>query len=124
MAAMASWEKRPGSITGPSGKPWTRRALTKAWIAERRDNAALKPLKAAGLVLHGLRRDGRCDGCRGLAPTPARSRISSACRRRWLRAIAGTRRSRRSVSAAILHLEERRENDAGSKPNRGGGASR
>ena len=31
------------------------RALTKAWIGERRDNPALEPLKAAGLVLHGLR---------------------------------------------------------------------
>ena len=61
MTAMASWEKRPGYlITGPSGKPWTRMALTKAWIAERRDNVALKPHKAAGLVHARTARHSRC----------------------------------------------------------------
>lgn len=51
---MATWERRPGMILlRPTGIPWTRKALTSAWIAERANNKALKPL--AGLVLHGLR---------------------------------------------------------------------
>lgn len=50
-AAMATWERRPGFILlRPTGIPWTRKALTSAWITER---ATIPPL--AGLVLHGLR---------------------------------------------------------------------
>ena len=53
-AALADWERRPGFILlRPTGIPWTRKALTWAWIVERDTNPALKPL--AGLVLHGLR---------------------------------------------------------------------
>src|SRR5215813_10705900 len=53
-AAMARWERRPGFILlRPTGIPWTRKALTWAWIVERDSNPALRPL--AGLVLHGLR---------------------------------------------------------------------
>src|SRR5262249_7796495 len=53
-AAMAGWERRPGFILlRPTGIPWTRKALTWAWIVERDSNPALRPL--AGLVLHGLR---------------------------------------------------------------------
>jgi integrase len=52
--ALAGWERRPGFILlRPTGIPWTRKALTWAWIVERDTNPALKPL--AGLVLHGLR---------------------------------------------------------------------
>jgi len=51
---MATWERRPGFILlRPTGIPWTRKALTWAWIVERHSNPALAPL--AGLVLHGLR---------------------------------------------------------------------
>src|SRR5262249_37509830 len=51
---MATWERRPGFILlRPTGIPWTRKALTWAWIVERDSNPALAPL--AGLVLHGLR---------------------------------------------------------------------
>jgi integrase len=53
-AAMAGWQRRPGFILlRPTGIPWTRKALTWAWIVERDSNRALRPL--AGLVLHGLR---------------------------------------------------------------------
>jgi integrase len=53
-AAMAGWQRRPGFILlRPTGIPWTRKALTWAWIVERDSNPALRPL--AGLVLHGLR---------------------------------------------------------------------
>ncbi len=53
-AALAGWERRPGFVLlRPTGIPWTRKALTWAWIVERDTNPALKPL--AGLVLHGLR---------------------------------------------------------------------
>jgi len=53
-AAMTGWERRPGFILlRPTGIPWTRKALTWAWIVERDSNPALRSL--AGLVLHGLR---------------------------------------------------------------------
>lgn len=54
--AMGSWERRPGFILlRPMGKPWTRNALTSAWVTERATNAALSGIRTAGLVLHGLR---------------------------------------------------------------------
>lgn len=53
-AALGQWERRPGMILlRPTGIPWTRKALTWAWICERDSKPALAPLK--GLVLHGLR---------------------------------------------------------------------
>lgn len=54
--AMKDWPRRPGPyLTRPDGRPWTRKDLTEAWSYERETNPALAPLKAAGLVLHGLR---------------------------------------------------------------------
>jgi integrase len=53
-AAMAAWERAPGPILRrPTGRPWTRKALTWAWICERDGNSLLGSL--AGLTLHGLR---------------------------------------------------------------------
>ncbi|MET0925675.1 MAG: hypothetical protein ABWY47_21260, partial [Xanthobacteraceae bacterium] len=37
------------------GRPWERTQLSNQWERERDTKAALAPLKAAGLVLHGLR---------------------------------------------------------------------
>ena len=55
-SAMATWEKRPGPfLTRLDGRHWTRPDLTMAWTWERDNNKELAPLKAAGLVLHGLR---------------------------------------------------------------------
>ncbi|MDE2099562.1 MAG: tyrosine-type recombinase/integrase [Patescibacteria group bacterium] len=54
--AMASWEKRPGPfVLKPNGKPYSRELLSWHWNHERDNNPALAELKAAGLVLHGLR---------------------------------------------------------------------
>jgi integrase len=54
--AIAKWERRPGFIVRrPTGLPWTRKALSDAWTAERENNESLSDLRAAGLVLHGLR---------------------------------------------------------------------
>lgn len=55
-AAMETWERRPGPfLRKRRGGVWTRKNLTGAWILERERNPDLAPLKAAGLVLHGLR---------------------------------------------------------------------
>lgn len=54
--AMKSWEKKPGPyVLKPNGKPYTRELLSWHWNHERDNNPALAELKAAGLVLHGLR---------------------------------------------------------------------
>jgi integrase len=83
--AMAQWERRPGFILlRPTGIPWTRKALTWAWIVERDGNPALKPL--AGLVLHGL----RATACVRLLPIRGRSPTWSGCRNRSSGAIAGS----------------------------------
>lgn len=55
-AAMQTWERRPGPyLTKRDGSPWTRKLLTMAWYLEIAGNPKLAPLKARGLVLHGLR---------------------------------------------------------------------
>jgi integrase len=55
-AAMKTWERRPGPfLTRLDGSAWDRRALTHAWGWEIESNPELAPLKAKGLVLHGLR---------------------------------------------------------------------
>ena len=55
-AAMATWQRRPGPfLLRQDGRPWTRVALTNAWLHERRVNPALAPLRTADLVMHGLR---------------------------------------------------------------------
>jgi integrase len=54
--AMASWERRPGPfLLNPQGQPWLRERLSEQWTYERNHNEALRPLRDAGLVLHGLR---------------------------------------------------------------------
>src|SRR5262249_8035048 len=56
IAAMATWERRPGFIlVKADGHPFTRHQLSNHWLSERDSNRALAPLKEAGLVLHGLR---------------------------------------------------------------------
>lgn len=55
-AAIDTWEKRPGFLAlKEDGQPWTRPQLSDQWDRERENNAALAPLKAAGLRMHGLR---------------------------------------------------------------------
>jgi len=54
--AMKGWEKKPGPyVLKPNGRPYTRELLSWHWNHERDNNEALAELKAAGLVLHGLR---------------------------------------------------------------------
>ena len=56
MRAIASWERRPTFILlKEDGLPWTRDQLSNQWLKARDRSPALAPLKAAGLVLHGLR---------------------------------------------------------------------
>jgi integrase len=53
---MAGWEKRPGPfVLKPDGKPYVRSLLSWHWNHERDNNESLASIKAAGLVLHGLR---------------------------------------------------------------------
>lgn len=53
---IAGWDRSLGYlITKPTGQPYTRQHLSDAWQHERDHNSALGPIKAAGLVLHGLR---------------------------------------------------------------------
>lgn len=55
-AAIAGWERRPGFIlVKEDGLPWRREQLSDQWLRERNRSPALAPLKAAGLVMHGLR---------------------------------------------------------------------
>lgn len=55
-SVMQKWPRRPGPfVLRPSGEPYTRPLLSWHWNNERDANEALKPLKDAGLVLHGLR---------------------------------------------------------------------
>jgi integrase len=56
-ADVPSWEKRPPFflVLKPDGSPYVREHLSWHWNKERDTNAALEPLKEAGLVLHGLR---------------------------------------------------------------------
>lgn len=54
IAALATWERRPGFILHmQNGKPWTRAELSNRWMRLRGTQEALAPL--AGLVMHGLR---------------------------------------------------------------------
>jgi integrase len=53
--AMTTWERRPGFIlVKADGRPFTRPQVTDLWIRERR-REEMAPLRAAGVVLHGLR---------------------------------------------------------------------
>jgi integrase len=101
--AIAQWERRPGFILlRPTGIPWTRKALTWAWIVERDGNPALKPL--AGLVLHGL----RATACVRLLRAGANTRqiadmvgMSEQIVGRYCRFSV----QRENASAAVLHLD-------------------
>jgi integrase len=54
--AFDSWERRPTFILlKENNQPFTRSQLSDQWLLERNRCPALAPLKAAGLVLHGLR---------------------------------------------------------------------
>jgi integrase len=54
VAAVATWERRPGFILlKEGGHPFTRQQLSDQWLRERDTRPALAPLK--GVVLHGLR---------------------------------------------------------------------
>lgn len=57
IAALATWERRPGFILlMQNGQPWTRAELSNRWMRSRdREGGPLAPLKEAGLVMHGLR---------------------------------------------------------------------
>ncbi|MGP0059980.1 MAG: hypothetical protein ACLPID_11915 [Beijerinckiaceae bacterium] len=56
MAAVATWERRPGFILlKEDGHPFTRQQLSDQWLRERDTRLDLAPLSAAGVVLHGLR---------------------------------------------------------------------
>jgi integrase len=104
-AAMATWERRPGPyLTAPDGSAWTRKQLTKAWTYERDRNPALAPLKAAGLVLHGLRGTA-CVRLRRAGATPAQIAdmvgMSEPMVARYCRFSA----QRENAVAAVIHLE-------------------
>lgn len=102
-AAMATWERRPGFILlRPQGKPWTRKALTCAWITEREKNESLSELR--GLVLHGL----RATACVRLSRSGASTRqiadmvgMGEEMVARYCRLSS----QRENASAAIVHLE-------------------
>jgi integrase len=56
IAAVATWERRPGFILlKKDGHPFTRQPLSDQWLRERDTRPALAPLRQAGVVLHGLR---------------------------------------------------------------------
>ena len=56
MQAIATWERRPTFIClKEDGLPWTRQQLSDQWLRERDTKPALAELRAAGVVLHGLR---------------------------------------------------------------------
>jgi integrase len=104
-AAMATWERAPGFILlRSSGGPWTRADLSKTWERERENNTALKPLRDAGLVLHGL----RAAACVRMSRSGASTRqisdmvgMSEAMVARYCRLSA----QQENASAAIVHLE-------------------
>lgn len=54
--AMEGWERRPGPfLRRRDGLPMTRKWLTNEWLDERKKAPELRPLRDAGLVIHGLR---------------------------------------------------------------------
>jgi integrase len=112
--AMATWERRPGFLLlRPTGIPWTRKALTWAWIVERDANPALRPL--AGLVLHGL----RATACVRLLRVGANTRqiadmvgMSEEMVGRYCRFSV----QRENASAAVLYLDRNRSERDRAKP--------
>ena len=56
IAALATWERRPGFILlKEDGHPFTRPQLSDQWLRERDTRPALTSIREAGLVMHGLR---------------------------------------------------------------------
>ena len=55
-AAIETWERRPTFLLlKEDGLPFSREQLSNQWLRERDTRPDLAPLKAAGLVIHGLR---------------------------------------------------------------------
>lgn len=108
-AAMATWEKRPGPfLARPDGRVWLRHDLSNAWTYERNHNPELAKLKAAGLVMHGL----RGHACVRLLRAGANTRqISDIVGMSEPMVARYTRFSsqRENASAAVLHMETFRE---------------
>ena len=102
-AVMSTWERRPGYILlRPTGIPWTRKALSWAWISERDSKPGLAPV--AGMVLHGLRATACVRLLRAGANTPqiaAMVGMSEEIVGRYCRFSV----QRENASAAVLHLD-------------------
>lgn len=117
-AARATWERRPGPwLRRPDDLPWGRKQLTQAWTYERDTNPALAPLKAAGLVLHGL----RGHACVRLLRAGANTRqiadmvgMSEPMVARYTRLSA----QKENASAAVYHLERTIRERSGDKSNK------
>ncbi len=107
IAALETWERAPGFILlNPRGRPWRRSALSSAWKYHRNTTEALAPLKAAGLVLHGL----RATACVRLNQAGANSRqisdmvgMSERMVERYLRFSI----QKDNAMAAVIHLDAR-----------------
>ena len=105
MAAMATWERRPGFILlNAMGQPWTRKHLSATWAYERDTKPLLRPLADAGLVMHGL----RATACVRLLRAGANTRqISDMVGMSEQMVERYTRFSdqRDNATAAVLHLD-------------------
>lgn len=118
MAAVATWERRPGFILiKPDGCPWYGEQLGHAWRYQRDTRPALEPLRHVsaagisekGLVLHGL----RGTACVRLIRAAAHTRqiadmvgMSEPMVARYTR----FSKQRENASAAVHYLDERSRN--------------
>jgi hypothetical protein len=83
IATLATWERRPGFILlQANGQPWTRAELSNRWMRYRDRQPVLKPLRDAGLVMHGLRGTAVVRLRRAGATIPQICDMV-ACRRKW-----------------------------------------
>jgi integrase len=104
-AAMATWERRPGPfLLKPMGKPWTREALTHAWIWEREHNQKLEELRTPGLVLHGLRGHA-CVRLRRSGATPMQIADMVGMSVPMVEKYCRLSAQKENASAAVIHLE-------------------
>lgn len=104
-SAMAAWERRPGPyLTRPDGGAWTRKALTSAWTYERDNNPKLAALKAADLVLHGLRGTA-CVRLRRSGATPAQISDMVGMSEPMVARYCRFSLQRENAVAAVYHLE-------------------
>ncbi len=129
MAAVATWERRPGFILlKADGQPWKRSQLTGTWCYERDTNPALAPLRLVaaagieerGLVMHGL----RGTACVRLLRAGAHTRqiadmvgMSEQMVARYTRFAL----QRENATAAVLHLDRTRREPT--DRSRGGGVA-